>query len=148
MSFRQKSTVLVQTFERRQTEPIFNFSLRDKHCFPNLQDHDPRAGDLRCSAKKYKQAVETTKREQFAHLHAAFAIFLEGELRAQRRRCMASRSSPHRGDYRAVKKPKRHETTDRPADRPAAFAGGVLRQNVIRFQADRPFPIIKACNSA
>jgi hypothetical protein len=44
---------------------------------------------------------------------------------------MASRSSPHRGDYRAVKKPKRHETTDRPADRPAAFAGRVLGQNVI-----------------
>jgi hypothetical protein len=36
MSFRQKSTVLVQTFERRQTEPIFNFSLRGKYGFPYL----------------------------------------------------------------------------------------------------------------
>ena len=41
-------TVLVQIFDRRQTEPIFNFSLRGKHCFPYLQDHDPWADDLRC----------------------------------------------------------------------------------------------------
>jgi hypothetical protein len=30
------SGVLVQIFERRQTEPIFNFSLRGKHGFPYL----------------------------------------------------------------------------------------------------------------
>jgi hypothetical protein len=41
-------TVLVQIFESRQTEPIFNFSLRGKHCFPYLQDHGPWARDLRC----------------------------------------------------------------------------------------------------
>ena len=40
--------VLVQFFEGRQTEPIFNFPLRDKHCFPYLQDHGHRASDLRC----------------------------------------------------------------------------------------------------
>jgi hypothetical protein len=34
--------VLMQIFESRQTEPIFNFSLRGKHCFPYLQDHGPR----------------------------------------------------------------------------------------------------------
>ena len=28
--------VLVQIFDRRQTEPIFNFSLRGKHGFPYL----------------------------------------------------------------------------------------------------------------
>src|SRR5262245_23122921 len=28
--------VLVQFFGRRQTEPIFNFSLCDKHCFPYM----------------------------------------------------------------------------------------------------------------
>jgi hypothetical protein len=42
------AVVLVQIFEGRQTEPIFNFSLRGKHRFPYLQDHGPRAGDLRC----------------------------------------------------------------------------------------------------
>jgi hypothetical protein len=35
-------------FDRRQTEPIFNFSLRGKHCFPYLQDHGLLADDLRC----------------------------------------------------------------------------------------------------
>jgi len=40
--------VLVQLFERRQTEPIFNFSLRGKRCFSYLQDHGLWAGDLRC----------------------------------------------------------------------------------------------------
>ena len=38
--------VLVQIFDRRQTEPIFNFSLRGKHCFPYLQDHGSWTGDL------------------------------------------------------------------------------------------------------
>jgi hypothetical protein len=28
--------VLAQIFESRQTEPIFDFSLRGKHCFPYL----------------------------------------------------------------------------------------------------------------
>jgi hypothetical protein len=40
--------VLAQFFEGKQTEPIFNFSLRGKHCFPYLQDPGPRTGDLRC----------------------------------------------------------------------------------------------------
>jgi|GEM_PF-3763335 len=39
--------VLVQFFDRRQSEPIFNFSLRGKHCFPYLQDHGSWTGDLR-----------------------------------------------------------------------------------------------------
>jgi hypothetical protein len=39
--------VVVQFFEGRQTESIFNLSLRDKRCFPYLQDHGPRADDLR-----------------------------------------------------------------------------------------------------
>src|SRR5687767_12132689 len=40
--------VLVQIFESRQTEPIFNFSLRGKHSFPYPQDHGSQVGDLRC----------------------------------------------------------------------------------------------------
>jgi hypothetical protein len=40
--------VLAQFFERRRTDPIFNFSLRGKYRYPYLQDHGPRAGDLRC----------------------------------------------------------------------------------------------------
>jgi hypothetical protein len=40
--------VLMQFFDRRQTEPTFNFSLRGKHCFPYMQDHGPQAGDFRC----------------------------------------------------------------------------------------------------
>jgi hypothetical protein len=40
--------ILAQFFEKRQTEPIFNFSLCGKRCFPYLQDHGPWAVDLRC----------------------------------------------------------------------------------------------------
>ena len=49
--------VLVQIFESRQTEPIFNFSLRGKHCFPYLQDHGSRAGDLRCVELSFSDFV-------------------------------------------------------------------------------------------
>jgi hypothetical protein len=41
-------TALAQFFGKRQTEPIFNFSLCDKRCFPYMEDHGPWAGDLRC----------------------------------------------------------------------------------------------------
>jgi hypothetical protein len=41
-------TVLVQFFERRQTGPIFNFSLCGNHRFPYLWNHGPRPGDTRC----------------------------------------------------------------------------------------------------
>src|SRR5215813_14910867 len=47
-NFIARIMVLVQIFDRRQTEPIFNFSLHGKHCFPYLQDHGSWTGDLRC----------------------------------------------------------------------------------------------------
>jgi hypothetical protein len=44
--YEHSEEVLVQIFESRQTESIFNFSLRGKHCFPYLQDHGSWTSDL------------------------------------------------------------------------------------------------------
>ena len=43
-----RHVVLVQFFERRETEPIFNFPLYGKHRFPYLWNHGLWVGDIRC----------------------------------------------------------------------------------------------------